>query len=374
MPFSDVLGHDRPKERLRVYLERDQLPGTLLFQGPWGVGKTRLALALGRALNCHRETLDACDECPSCTKALKFAHPDLRFVFPMPRGRNDAEEEKIESAALETYATDPLAVIQFEKNATIWVDKVRALRRASALSVSEGQRKVFVIRDADAMGEHLAGSLLKILEEPPRETHFILTSSRPQALLPTIVSRCQVVQFAALPASTIAEVLADERGVKHTDATLCAALAQGSLARALLLAAEDVRGTRDLALTLLKGAAAGGAAYHQAVDALAALRDRNKVRRVAHTLALWHRDLLAVRYGLNTDGLANADQLNELKRQAKTLEAAEIGRRVALFEGLRLAMDRNVGYAVAAHGLMAALADPEAGRAALWPEPPALAY
>jgi DNA polymerase-3 subunit delta' len=363
MPWVDILEHDGPKERLRHFMAADRVPGSLLFHGPWGIGKTRTALTFARALNCETNTGDACDACASCRKALKFAHPDIRFVFPMPRARTEAEEEKVESSTLAAQAKDPLHVIQFDKNATIWIDTVRAIRRASAMTAAEGRRKVFVIRDADRMGANLAGVLLKILEEPPADTHFILTSGRAQALLPTIVSRCQALRFRPLAHRTVAKVLETERGIGAAEARLCAALAQGSLGRALLMAAEDVRALRDQALAVLAAAERGGAALHEMAGELAGQRDRDLMRRLAHALAVWHGDLLTIRYGLGKERLANVDQLAELKRQAAAIDVGEIQRRLDLFEELRLSMDRNVGYAIAAYWLMASLAEPAAARA-----------
>ena len=101
---------------------------------------------------------------------------------------------------------------------------------------------------------------------------------------------------------------------------------------------------------------------HEAAAELSGARDRDLMRRLAHTLALWHSDLLGVRYGLGDERIANIDKKQELERQASRIDVDEIERRLHLFEGLRISMERNVGYATAAYWLMASLNDPEAAR------------
>jgi len=360
MPLNDIVEQDAAKERLHTFWEGGRLPGSLLLHGPVGVGKTRLALTYARALNCEVGDGDACDACASCRKALKFAHPDIRFVFPMPHGKSASDDEQQEARILEQLAKDPWTIIQFDRNASIWIEKVRTMRRQSAMATAEGRVKVFVVRDADRMAENLAGALLKILEEPPRDTHFILTTSRLQALLPTIVSRCQAVSMTPLSRTAIAGVLTGRFQVEAADARLCAALAQGSLGRALLMAGEDVRALRDQAVALLAAAEQGGRAMFAAADGLARERDRTLMRRLAHALAVWHGDLLAVRYGLDEERIANLDRLADLRDQAARIGVDEIRRRLTVFEEMREAQDRNVGYAIAAYWLVAALNDPAA--------------
>ncbi len=365
MPFQDIIEQQIAIERLRTFVRTDKVPNSLLFVGPWGVGKTRTALTFARALNCLEESEDACDDCASCRKALKFLHPDIRFVFPMSHSKKTGkarteEEEKWEAEALRAYGENPFHIIQFDRNPSIWIEKTREIRQQSVMTLSEGRRQVFVLREADRMLVEQANSILKILEEPPVNTHFILTSSRPQALLSTIISRCQRVDFAPLSRVAITDVLQAECKLKAADATLCAALAQGSLGRAVQMADEDVRRLRDLALAVLAGAERGGAHLHAVVEEIAKERDRNLVRRLATALAIWHGDLLSVRYGLDEERLTNVDRLADLRRQAKSTSVAEIHRRLGLFEELRVAMDQNVGYQVAMYWLMASLADAEA--------------
>jgi DNA polymerase-3 subunit delta' len=366
MSLDAIIEQNEATERLRAFAASGRVPGSLLFVGPWGVGKTRTALTFARALECLERDDDACDACLSCRKALKFAHPDIRFLFPMSHSQKRTEsakkeeEEQLEAEALRAFSEDPFHIIQFDRNPSIWVERVQELRRAAAMTAAEGRCKVFVLREVDRMSPAQANTILKILEEPPADTHFVLTTARPQALLPTVVSRCQRVDFTPLGRDAITRVLVEERGLDATDARFCAALAQGSLGRALQMVGEDVRGLRDQALAILAAAERGGSHLHAVVEAVSKQKDRNLIRRLAHAMAVWHGDLLRVRYGLGEEQIANVDKLGELRTQAASIDVEEIQRRLELFERLRVAMDQNAGYQVSMYWLMAGLADPEA--------------
>jgi DNA polymerase-3 subunit delta' len=362
MPFTDILEQESAKRHLQSALRKGQLAGAYLFHGPWGVGKTRTALLFARALNCETRVDDACDACPSCRKNLRFLHRDVQFYFPVPGGKEE-EVETIERDTREAFAADPYYVIQFERFASISIDKVRELKRLAGLMHAEGRHKVAVLREADRMLDVQQNALLKLLEEPPADTHLVLTSSRPQALLPTIVSRCQAVTFAALSQTTIAGVLARGRGLDPARAQLAAGMAEGSLARALLLAGQeqDLLKVRDRALEVLAAAGRGGSALLQVGEAIAAEKDRNLVRRLAHALALWHRDLLRVRWGDGGAGesLANPDRRKELEAQAERLDLAEVRRRLDLCDAVVDAIDSNANLSLVVDWLLVSLRDPE---------------
>jgi DNA polymerase-3 subunit delta' len=366
MPFADILEQDAAKRHLQVLLRAGSLPGALLFQGPWGVGKTRTALAFARALNCQTSTEEACDHCPSCRKALKFSHPDIRFVFPLPGGKPE-EIEAEESEMLRSFAADPFHIIRYDRFTSIPIDKLRELKRSASLTHAEGRHKVFVIREADRMLALQQNALLKLLEEPPPATHLVLTTGRPQALLSTIISRCQSVAFTPLSGEAVAGCLVRERGLDPERARLAAGMAEGSLGRALILAGEDVIGIRDQALRLLAAALRGGAGLHSAAQKLAAEKDRGLVRRLAQTLTLWHGDLLRVRWGAPDERLANPDRRSDLESEAAGLDLKLIRRRIELCEALIEAMDQSANLAVSIYWFLAALREPELADLSLLP-------
>ena len=380
MGFADVLEQEGAKRQLQAVLRSRQVPGALLFQGPWGVGKTRTALAFARALNCETAADDACDACPSCKRALKFAHRDIRFIFPWPAAGKPEEIEVEEADAMRGWAGDPWYLPPTEwakarsepgseprstRFASISIDKVREMKRAAGMSLAEGRAKVFVVREADRMLAVQQNALLKLLEEPPPSTHLILTTARPQALLSTIVSRCQVVSFAPLSAATIARALVEARGVSAARARIGAGMAAGSLGRALLLAGEDVEKVRADALALLATALAGGPGVATLAQELAQARDRSRLRLLTAILALWHGDLLKARARVPAERLANPDRAAELAATAQDLSTTVIRQRIELCEALIEAIDQSANLSVAVYWFLVGLADPAAARVSL---------
>ncbi len=213
----DLYGHADLKSRLSKTVAKGALPASLLFHGPRGVGKQRLALWLGQLLLCESDS-PPCGKCRSCGYARDLTHPDLHWYFPRPRLKDsDPDLEDVRDDYREVikargenhglYAATP-------GNEGIFVATVHAIVREASMSPAIGKRKVFVIGDAERMGlqdgsEYAANAFLKLLEEPSANTTIIITSSEPGALLPTIRSRTVAVRVGHLPEASVREFLAD---------------------------------------------------------------------------------------------------------------------------------------------------------------------
>jgi DNA polymerase-3 subunit delta' len=217
MPLVEVLGHERLREQLIAAIRRGALPASMLFHGPRGVGKQRLALWLGQVLLCTGPDPRPCGSCEQCRFTRELAHPDLLWVFPRPRLKDsDPSLEDVRDDYAEAIAERVGAHGLYPPPSGtdgIYVATVRAVVRAAALSPALASRKVFVVGDAERMvsqvgSEEAANAFLKLLEEPPADTTVILTSSEPGALLPTIRSRVIAVRVTPLPDSVVREFLA----------------------------------------------------------------------------------------------------------------------------------------------------------------------
>jgi DNA polymerase-3 subunit delta' len=197
VPIVDLYGHEQLRERLDESIRAGTLPSSLLFQGPRGVGKQRLALWLAQRLFCP-ESNAPCGACKSCRYVAELTHPDLHWIFPRPRlkdsdpdleqVRDDYAEATAERAAANGLYASPSGT------EGIYVATVRSLVQRAVISPAMGSRKIFIIGDAERMvpqegADMAANAFLKLLEEPPADTTIILTSSEPGALLPTIRSR-----------------------------------------------------------------------------------------------------------------------------------------------------------------------------------------
>ena len=176
MRFESIIGQERPIRFLTQILQKRSIPHAMLFTGVDGIGKQTTARALGMALNCLNPVgVSACGECPPCQKVISGTHPDMITVKP--------------------------------EGAFIKIDQVRAVSRQLRFAPLEGNWRVVIINDAQALNLEASNAILKILEEPPKGTVIILTATQTTDLLPTIVSRCQQVAFRPIPYEKVAEVL-----------------------------------------------------------------------------------------------------------------------------------------------------------------------
>ncbi len=200
MPLLPLIGHQILRDRLAAQWRAGRLPASILLHGPEGVGKQRLALWLGQLMLCTGDTAP-CGECQACRYALEGQHPDLHWIFPRPHLKGDAGPEEVKEDLEQAVADRAKAQGLYKRPSGaegIFVYVGRYLVQQAALSPALGRRKVFVIGDAERMvpqasSPEAANALLKLLEEPPATVTFILTSSEPTSLLPTIRSR--VVAF-----------------------------------------------------------------------------------------------------------------------------------------------------------------------------------
>ncbi len=231
MPFERILGQDQPVQILKKSIENQTVSHAYLFYGPEGVGKKLAAIELAKALNCLTPGGECCG-CDSCRKIDNRIHPDFFLVEP---------EKKTATS----------------REAAIRIERIRELQKKLIYMPYEGRTKVAVIDGAESMNPQAANTLLKTLEEPPRETTLILTAVNPFQLLPTLVSRCQGIRFSRLPAEIILRVLEKEleEDIAPDLLQLRARRAEGSISRALELDEDRVEAgqQRENLLDLIGG-------------------------------------------------------------------------------------------------------------------------
>src|SRR5438270_8396811 len=218
MNWTDVAGQDRAVRLLRSALVRDQAHHAYLIGGPAGVGKELLARVFALAANCEVEQPEArpCGECSHCRAIARGNFPDVMWLMPQAEM---VARGLISRADLETAPSKEIRV-----------DEVRALAKRLSLAALRGRRKVAIVAPAEAINERAQNTLLKTLEEPPKDTTFLLISANPDALLPTIRSRCARVQLGPIPEELIVQRLLSD-GVSDAEARERAARAQGSFSR-----------------------------------------------------------------------------------------------------------------------------------------------
>lgn len=206
MAWSNIIGHDTVKRLWQAHVAAGQLANAYLLIGPEGIGKRRLGLELAKTLNCTGQEPRPCDACPTCLQIAKQAHPDLHVLVP-----SGASEQ-------------------------IKIDTIRQLLGRVALRPFSARMQVVLLDGAERLTEEAANSLLKVLEEPPAQTRFVLLSAHVAHCLPTIVSRCQLLRCHPLSCEQIIEMLLAAKASHRTAAEAIARLCGGSASHALALA------------------------------------------------------------------------------------------------------------------------------------------
>jgi DNA polymerase-3 subunit delta' len=295
VPLSSVVGHRRQTRLLSQAIARGTLPPALLFVGPDGVGKFTIARAVAATLNCLAPrknedglAIDACGTCRSCDRIERGVHVDIFVLEP-------------------------------DDKASIKIDVVRDVLSRTGFKPFEGQRRVVVIREADALEPQAQNALLKSLEEPPSGTIFILTTNVASALLPTVLSRCMRLRFGRLTARDIEIILTRDDEMSAAEAREAAALANGSIGQALALGSTDMAVLRETAMVLLRQSPQSPPAARLQAAALVTSgttkkdRTREEVALILQMVASLLRDLELLNAGGEPQSLANPSLIDELQ-------------------------------------------------------------
>ncbi len=347
MPFRNITGHRHLLELTARAALRGTLPPSLIFAGPEGVGKRMAAVALAQLVNCFNAAepsstalnmsrmpepgsgalgKDACGVCASCKRIARGVHADVLLVEPGESG-------------------------------SIKIDQVRDAIERTGYRPFEGRRRVVIIDDADAINVEAQNALLKTLEEPPSTSTFVLVTSRPGVLLPTVRSRCQCLRFGRLAPADVAAVLMREHQYGEADAHAAASLSDGSIGRALEGGSEAFVEAREAAAGLLETAAASDDPRRRLEGAKAltgAARggsDREELARRLRALSSILRDLGVLISRADERCLANADLRPLLQRLRAAFDGERALRAFSAVDRALSALERNASPKIVADWL-----------------------
>ncbi len=353
MPFREIAGHRRLFGLMTGAVVRGTLPPSLIFAGPDGVGKRRSAVALAQLVNCgspvdadygrveasgrgssgvladagpasERVGKDACGVCGSCRRIARGVHADVLIIEPGDTG-------------------------------VIKIEQVREAIERAAYRPFEGRRRVVIIDEADAVLVEAQNALLKTLEEPPPASTFVLVTSRPDVLLPTVRSRCQRLRFGRLAPAEIAAVLIRDHEYSEADAHAAASASDGSVGMALEGSSEEYTEAREAAARLLEGAAASRDPRRRLEGAKVLTRggtaDRDELAQRLRALSSLVRDLGVLVARADDARLANADLRPLLARLVKSFDGERAVRAFAAVDRALSALDRNASPKIVADWL-----------------------
>jgi len=310
--FESIIDQVRPIRILTAFLQKGTIPHALLFTGIEGVGKERAAVTLAMACNCtgnrarfdsegvdipvsgHSKaslpfTTEPCGSCRSCRKIESDNHPDIIRIKP----------------------AGPL----------IKIDQIRTLCQTIAMRPYEAGTRVVIISDAQAMNPAAGNALLKVLEEPPDRTILILVAAHTSDLLPTIVSRCQHIRFNPISRKSLESVLEREHGIDSGDAAIIAAMAGGSVSRALRMYRSNWIKRRHWLISELESLSTNS------VNRLLALGDQLAKNKddLPDTLEIfksWYRDLVIAK--LNPDRVLKHDLASNLQQTSQNMSLTSL--------------------------------------------------
>jgi DNA polymerase-3 subunit delta' len=278
--LENIFGQDKAKTMLLRSFKRNKLSHAYLFRGPAGVGKKTTAASIAAYLNCLSPgDDDFCGTCSSCIKFKSGNHPDYYEILP--------------------------------DGSAIKIGQIRELKKKLTFAAFEAKYRVVVLPDIhhNMRRKEVANSLLKTLEEPPNDTVFILTADESGVVLPTILSRCQVIPFYHLPYEEVSVRLQDSLGLDHEEAYTLAAATYGSLGQAAVLAEKGLLDLRldlvDQLMTLEENAGITVEKIMILANRIAVLKD--ELFDFLDLLKLWVRDLLIISSGADPSLIVNQD-------------------------------------------------------------------
>ncbi|MEO7000381.1 MAG: DNA polymerase III subunit delta' [Ktedonobacterales bacterium] len=311
--MQGVVGNRHAQTQLERALRSGQVGHAYLLTGPRAIGKTTLALAFAAALECQQrapDSVEACGVCAACRKIAHGNHPDVALITPAVGKR------------------------------LFGIDQIREIIHLANLSPSEGAWRVFILPEIERMEDPAANALLKTLEEPPEGIVLLLTTNEPENLLPTILSRCQMIPMQPLAPDEIITVLTDRWGVAPEEAQRLAALANGRLGWAVEAHEQpELREQRDDLLQQLM--ALTYARRDERLRRAATLASDTEAARQALDLWMfWWRDVTLAACGsqrLVTTGASRA----QAERQGRALGAERAEAFLRALLAAQTALDQN---------------------------------
>ena len=336
-----------------------KFPHALLFHGPAGSGKEGHALELAGLLNCTASEIDEpCGTCSSCKKTKSFQHGSVKWILPLPRGKIKSSDDPVTKAfndsllkefleMLKEKEADPYYSIRVPGANTILINSIRDLKHDVSLSTINNEWRIILIFQAEKLcipSPEAAHALLKVLEEPPEQTLFILVSSQPGAILDTIHSRCQSLYFPPISTQILEKEL-QESGADPVQAAVIACISCGNVG----LSREFMQNSTDLMekLYMFLNACFSNdpAVWEKCIDTTSRLKtkDISQMEQLFRCAVLFFRDLLYYSATNSDDEIIYKNQMSKIDKLSKSNPEADWHSCIQHIENTQNYISRN-GY------------------------------
>ena len=302
-----IIGHDQIIEQLLHAIESNRVAGAYLFAGPANIGKETVARYFAKSINCTASEQGSCNSCLSCRKIENGNHPDVQIIRP--------------------------------SGAWMKIDQIRELQKWIVYQPLEGKRKVYILTEVDCMNLEAANCLLKTLEEPPAGSVLVLITSNLDALLPTIRSRCQIIDFHPLAIPELAAYLIQQYNLEEHKAFPIASLSSGAVGRALTQLREEEDISQEEIPEIIETS-----------DRLAAFRiaeNLNQNPEALDHLVTWYRDLLLLHQGAPVNSLTHIYHAERLQQLTSSYSRLKLQRAIKTIFETKDLLKRNVNATLA---------------------------
>ncbi len=354
MKFSGIPGLGETKKLLTDSVKSNHIAHAQLFAGADGALNLPIALAYATYLHCENKDNDACGTCPACSKSLKYIHPDTHFVFPLSNVKNDKDDERFKADILKSWRSflleQPFSDLDDwttyyggeDKQALISREESREIVKSLSLKPFESRYKVMIIWQPELMHPSAANGILKILEEPTAHTYFILATNAADKLLPTIISRTQLITVPLLPDAEVEKFLTEQKSIELKRAARLSQLADGNLNLALKLSENEEDDNAQLFADWMRACynpkrtgdlVTMAEAFHQL--------DRLKQRNLFHYSMDMMRESLISLSGANQLHRSRGDEFEFIKKFSTQLSVPIVEKSFRLMNDATYHLERN---------------------------------
>mgnify|MGYP001269451116 FL=1 len=323
-----IIGQDYIWNKLKLVHSKNKVANAYLFYGSDGTGKEGMAIKFSALLNCQNKNIAPCGKCNSCLKIKTFQHPNISLIIPLPKektiNKNDNPNKALTNKTLELIIhlfkekiKNPYLEFNIPKANTILINSIRDIRKKIYMkSFEEGFKCVLIFEAEKLMGnqEESASALLKILEEPPSNSTFVLCTKFPNKLSNTIKSRCQSIYFPPLNENEILHYVSENNNISNENSKIISNLSNGSLKLANKIISNDLLKIHGIILNLIKDITIDSDNRKNLIIQLSKDYKTNteKTKLNLNLLSFWFRDCFYLSRIKNTSKLIFSSLTNEL--------------------------------------------------------------